>query len=93
MREHLPPEAQAFLGRDRAWCAAQAQRIGSSCMALTAQLLFGSVATAGCLRKDKAVRRAQEEHASTPQTSYGALEILTVSTNARSADGTLRLPG
>ena len=34
VREHLPPEAQAFFGRDRAWCATQAERIGPSCVAL-----------------------------------------------------------
>ena len=39
VREHLPPEAQAFFGRDRAWCTAQAERIGPSCKALIAQLL------------------------------------------------------
>jgi transposase len=39
VREHLPPEAQAFFGRDRDWCASQAERIGPSCKALVAQLL------------------------------------------------------
>jgi transposase len=39
VREHLPPEAQAFFGRDRAWCATQAERIGPSCKALIEQLL------------------------------------------------------
>jgi hypothetical protein len=39
VREHLPPEAQAFFGRDRAWCASQAERIGPSCKALIEQLL------------------------------------------------------
>jgi hypothetical protein len=39
VREHLPPEAQAFFGRDRAWCATQAERIGPSCVALIEQLL------------------------------------------------------
>jgi hypothetical protein len=39
VREHLPPEAQAFFGRDRAWCAAQAERIGASCLALIEHLL------------------------------------------------------
>jgi len=39
VREHLPPEAQAFFGRDRAWCADQAQRIGPHCKALIEHLL------------------------------------------------------
>ena len=43
VREHLPPEAQAFFGRDRAWCATQAERIGASCAALIEQLLSDHV--------------------------------------------------
>lgn len=39
VRERLPPEAQAFFGRDRAWVAAQAERIGASCVALIEHLL------------------------------------------------------
>jgi transposase len=39
VREHLPPEAQAFFGKDRAWCAEQAEHIGPSCKALIEQLL------------------------------------------------------
>ncbi|KZS01295.1 Uncharacterized protein APZ42_002093, partial [Daphnia magna] len=39
VREHLPPEAQAFFGRDRAWCTAQAEHIGPSCKLLIEQLL------------------------------------------------------
>ena len=39
VREHLPPQAQAFFGRDRAWCSAQAERIGVNCKALIEQLL------------------------------------------------------
>jgi hypothetical protein len=39
VREHLPPEAQAFFGRDRAWCATQAERVGVSCKSLIDQLL------------------------------------------------------
>ena len=39
VREHLPPEAQAFFGRDRAWCVTQAERIGVSCAALIEKLL------------------------------------------------------
>ena len=39
VREHLPPQAQAFFGRDRAWCVSEAERIGSNCKALIEQLL------------------------------------------------------
>jgi len=43
VRAHLPPEAQAFFGRDRAWCATQAARVGPSCAALIEQLLSDHV--------------------------------------------------
>ncbi len=43
VREHLPPEAQAFFVRDRAWCAEQAARIGTSCTALIEHLLSDQV--------------------------------------------------
>ena len=36
-------QAQAFFGRDRAWCAAQAERIGASCQALIEHLLSDHV--------------------------------------------------
>lgn len=39
VREHLPPEAQAFFGRDRTWCVEQAGAVGASCQALIEQLL------------------------------------------------------
>lgn len=39
VREHLPPEAQAFFLRDRHWCIAQAQHIGPACMELIDTLL------------------------------------------------------
>ena len=39
VREHLPPEAQAFFLRDRAWCAQQAGAVGPACSELVARLL------------------------------------------------------
>jgi hypothetical protein len=39
VREHLPPEAQAFFARDRAWCSAQATQIGPACSELIQWLL------------------------------------------------------
>ena len=39
VREHLPPEAQAFFLRDRHWCTAQAAQIGPACAELIATLL------------------------------------------------------
>jgi transposase len=40
VREHLPPQAQLFFAHDRAWCTAQAARIGPACTQLI-QLLLG----------------------------------------------------
>jgi transposase len=39
VREHLPPEAQAFFLRDRHWCVAQAERVGPACAELVDTLL------------------------------------------------------
>ena len=39
MRDHLPPNAQAFFAHDRAWCASQAARIGPACLELIERLL------------------------------------------------------
>lgn len=43
VREHLPPQAQAFFERDRTWCAAQAERVGPRCKALIERLLSDQV--------------------------------------------------
>ena len=43
VRAHLPPEAQAFFGRDRSWCAEQAATIGPQCKALIERLLTDQV--------------------------------------------------
>jgi len=39
VRDHLPPQAQAFFAHDHAWCVSQAQRIGPSCQRLIEHLL------------------------------------------------------
>ena len=39
VREHLPPEAQAYFLRDRHWCVAEAARIGPACAELVDTLL------------------------------------------------------
>lgn len=43
VREHLPPDAQAFFLHDRHWCAEQAMRIGAACAALVETLLADRV--------------------------------------------------
>lgn len=37
--DHLPPQAQLFFAHDRAWCAAQAEKVGPACRRLIEQLL------------------------------------------------------
>lgn len=39
VREHLPPEAQAYFLHDRHWCVAQAAKIGPACAELVDRLL------------------------------------------------------
>ena len=39
VRDHLPPDAQAFFAHDRDWCVEQATRIGPACGQFIAQLL------------------------------------------------------
>lgn len=39
IRDHLPPDAQAFFAHDRDWCLQQAAKIGPACAALIARLL------------------------------------------------------
>jgi hypothetical protein len=39
VREHLPPDAQAYFLRDRHWCVEQAARIGPACAELIDRLL------------------------------------------------------
>jgi hypothetical protein len=43
VRDHLPPEAQAFFAHDRAWCLQQAQRVGPAVPQLIEQLLSDRV--------------------------------------------------
>jgi len=43
VRDHLPPAAREFLGRDRAWCIEQGRRIGAACAELIATLLADRV--------------------------------------------------
>jgi len=39
LRDHLPPQAQAFFAHDRDWCLRQAQQIGAACHQLMQRLL------------------------------------------------------
>jgi len=39
VRDHLPPDARAFLAHDREWCLARATGVGPSCAELIERLL------------------------------------------------------
>jgi transposase len=65
VREHLPPEAQAYFARDRAWCGAQAAQIGPACRELVQWLLSDRVVER--LRAAQGVLRLAE--------SYGASRL------------------
>jgi transposase len=43
VRDHLPPQAQAFFAHDRSWCLTQAGRVGPSCRQLVEQLLSDNI--------------------------------------------------
>jgi transposase len=85
VREHLPPEAQAFFGRDRAWCATQAQAIGVSCRALIEQLLADHIlerlrAAQGVLALLKPYGQARLEAACARALAHGSPYYRTVKT-------------
>lgn len=39
VRDHLPPEAQAFFAHDRDWCVQQATKVGPACAQFIERLL------------------------------------------------------
>ena len=43
VRDHLPPEAQAYFYRDRSWCVAQASKIGPACSEFVSLLLSDKI--------------------------------------------------
>ena len=98
VREHLPPEAQAFFGRDRAWCATQAERIGLSCAALIEQLLADHIlerlrAAQGVLALLKPYGAARLEAACARAIAHGSPYYRTVKTIlATGADQRIDVP-
>ena len=60
VRDHLPPQAQAFFAHDRDWCIEQATRIGPSCAALIERLLSDRIVER--LRAAQAVLRLAERY-------------------------------
>ncbi len=58
VRDHLPPNVQAFFAHDRSWCLVQAERIGPACLELIGRLLADHIqerlrAAQGILRLEK----------------------------------------
>jgi hypothetical protein len=98
VRAHLPPEAQAFFGRDRAWCATQAERVGPSCLALIEQLLSDHVlerlrAAQGVLSLLKPYGQDRLEAACARAMAHGSPQYRTVKTIlATGADQCLDAP-
>jgi hypothetical protein len=43
VRDHLPPQAQAFFSHDRQWLAAQAKLVGTACEQLIERLLSDKI--------------------------------------------------
>jgi hypothetical protein len=85
VREHLPPEAQAFFGRDRAWCTTQAERVGPHCLALIEQLLADHIlerlrAAQGVLALLKPYGAARLEAACARALAHGSPYYRTVKT-------------
>jgi hypothetical protein len=85
VRDHLPPEAQAFFAHDRAWCIEQAARIGPACAELVEHLLSDRVAerlraAQGVLRLTKPYTAVRLEAACARALAHGSPFYRTVKT-------------
>jgi hypothetical protein len=58
VRDHLPPEARAFLAHDHQWCLEHAQRVGPACAELIELLLADHILER--LRAAQGVMRLQQ---------------------------------
>ena len=63
LRDHLPPEAQAFFARDRAWCMQQASSIGTACAQFIDRLLSDRIVER--LRAAQSTLRLAERYGAT----------------------------
>ena len=85
VRDHLPPEALAYLQRDPQWCLMEATRIGSACAALIEALFADRVldnlrAAQGIVRLVKPYGAARLEAACARALSFGSPRYRTVKT-------------
>jgi transposase len=60
VRDHLPPQAQAFFAHDRHWCLQQAARVGSACVTFVERLLADRIVER--LRAAQALLRLAERY-------------------------------
>jgi transposase len=63
VRDHLPPDVQAFFAHDRDWCTQQATTVGPACAQLIAQLLTDRIVER--LRAAQGVLRLAERYGNT----------------------------
>ena len=85
VRDHLPPEAQAFFAHDREWCLMQAGRIGPACAELVGHLLSDRIAerlraAQGVLRLVKPYSALRLEAACARALAHGSPFFRTVKT-------------
>ena len=83
VRDHLPPDAQAYLMRNPQWCLAQAKSIGCACLALVESLFSNRVldhlrAAQGVIRLSDKYGRCRLEAACARALSFGAPQYRTV---------------
>ena len=63
VRDHLPPDAQAFFAHDRTWCVQQAGRIGAACAQFIERLLTDRIVER--LRAAQSTLRLAERYGAT----------------------------
>jgi transposase len=85
VREHLPPEAQAFFAHDRSWCRSQAAQIGPACTEFIERLLADRIlerlrAAQGVLRLLKPYGRERLEAACARALAHDSVHYRTVKT-------------
>jgi transposase len=85
VREHLPPEAQAFFAHDRDWCLRQASTIGPSCATFIERLLADRIverlrAAQGTLRLAERYGAARLEAACARALAHDSVFYRTVKT-------------
>jgi transposase len=85
VRDHLPPEARAFLAHDRQWCLEQARRVGPACTQLIDLLLSDHIlerlrAAQGILRLHESYGGSRLEAACARALAHGSPHYRTVKT-------------